>query len=87
RQFKRIMEELVLTTKSGYITLSKAKPAIEQLASENEEKQLSSYLHGTLDEIERRIIRTVLEEENMNQSKAAKRLNINRTTLWRKLKE
>lgn len=87
RQFKRIMEELVLTTKSGYITLSKAKTAIDQLASEHEEKQLSSYLHGTLDEIERRIIRTVLEEENMNQSKAAKRLNINRTTLWRKLKE
>nr|WP_180272909.1 sigma-54-dependent Fis family transcriptional regulator [Bacillus pumilus] len=87
QQFKRMMEELVLTTKSGYITLSQAKPAIDQLASENEEKQLSTYLHGTLDEIERLIIRTVLEEENMNQSKAAKRLNINRTTLWRKLKE
>ena len=87
RQFKRIIEELVLTTKSGYITLNKAKAAIDQLAFENEEKQLSSYLNGTLDEIERRIIKTVLEEENMNQSKAAKRLNINRTTLWRKLKE
>lgn len=87
RQFKRIIEELVLTTKSGYITLNQAKAAIDQLAFENEEKQLSSYLNGTLDEIERRIIKTVLEEENMNQSKAAKRLNINRTTLWRKLKE
>ncbi|WP_426501183.1 helix-turn-helix domain-containing protein [Bacillus safensis] len=67
--------------------MNKAKAAIDQLAFENEEKQLSSYLNGTLDEIERRIIKTVLEEENMNQSKAAKRLNINRTTLWRKLKE
>ncbi len=87
RQFKRIIEELVLTTKSGYITLNEAKAVMNQLAFENEEKQLSSYLNGTLDEIERRIIKTVLEEENMNQSKAAKRLNINRTTLWRKLKE
>ncbi|WP_250620894.1 hypothetical protein [Bacillus subtilis] len=68
RQFKRIIEELVLTTKSGYITLNEAKAVMNQLAFENEEKQLSSYLNGTLDEIERRIIKTVLEEENMNQS-------------------
>ncbi|BBP92209.1 hypothetical protein BsIDN1_58270 [Bacillus safensis] len=39
RQFKRIIEELVLTTKkSGYITLNRAKAAIDQLAFENEKK-------------------------------------------------
>lgn len=43
-------------------------------------------LNRSLDEIERDIIRYVLEEEGMNQSKAAKRLKINRTTLWRKVK-
>jgi len=42
-------------------------------------------LTGTLDEIERRIITRVLREENMNQSAAAKRLGIGRSTLWRKL--
>lgn len=40
----------------------------------------------TLDEIEKEIINHVLEEENFNQSAAAKRLGINRSTLWRKLK-
>lgn len=39
----------------------------------------------TLEEIERRIILAVLESENMNQSQAAKRLGIGRSTLWRKL--
>ncbi|WP_410512252.1 PrpR N-terminal domain-containing protein [Paenibacillus sp. BR2-3] len=44
-------------------------------------------LNQTLDEIERDIIRTVLEEEQMNQTRAAKRLGINRSTLWRKIKQ
>jgi transcriptional regulator, propionate catabolism operon regulatory protein len=44
-------------------------------------------LNQTLDEIERDIIITVLEEEQMNQTRAAKRLGINRSTLWRKIKQ
>ncbi|AIQ60339.1 sigma-54-dependent transcriptional regulator [Paenibacillus borealis] len=44
-------------------------------------------LYQPLENIEQDIIRTVLEQENMNQSLAAKRLGINRSTLWRKLKE
>lgn len=44
-------------------------------------------LNQTLDEIERDIIMAVLEEEQMNQTRAAKRLGINRSTLWRKIKQ
>ncbi|MGG1558091.1 PrpR N-terminal domain-containing protein [Geobacillus thermoleovorans] len=43
-------------------------------------------LHKPLAEIEKEIIWKVLQEEDMNQTKAAKRLGINRSTLWRKLK-
>ena len=35
--------------------------------------------------MEQEIIRQVLEEEGMNHSRAAKRLGISRSTLWRKL--
>ena len=42
-------------------------------------------LSKSLDEIEKDIIRLVLAEEGMNQSRAAKRLNIGRSTLWRRL--
>ncbi len=44
-------------------------------------------LDRTLDEINRDIIRAVLDETNGNQSAAAKRLGISRTTLWRFLKQ
>ena len=50
-------------------------------------KGQSALLQGSLEEIEQKIIEAVLEEENFNQTKAAKRLNINRSTLWRKLKK
>ena len=43
-------------------------------------------LDGPLSEITRSVIQAVLAEEGMNQSKAAKRLGISRSTLWRKLK-
>ena len=39
----------------------------------------------SLKEMEQEIIRQVLEEEGMNHSRAAKRLGISRSTLWRKL--
>ncbi|UUZ86476.1 helix-turn-helix domain-containing protein [Paenibacillus sp. P26] len=42
-------------------------------------------LSGGLEEIEERILWHVLQEEGMNQSKACKRLGINRSTLWRRL--
>jgi len=45
------------------------------------------FLQGTLEEIEKRIIDAVMEEEHYNQTKVAERLGINRTTLWRKLKQ
>ena len=41
----------------------------------------------TLDQLERRYILHVLEQEDGNQSKAAERLGIDRRTLYRKLKE
>jgi transcriptional regulator, propionate catabolism operon regulatory protein len=45
-----------------------------------------AFLQGTLEEIEKKIILAVMEEEDGNQTRVANRLNINRSTLWRKLK-
>lgn len=49
-------------------------------------EQLSLDKNDTLKDIEKKIIEQVLSEENFNQTKAANRLDINRATLWRKLK-
>jgi len=44
------------------------------------------HLTSTIEEIEKRIIKSVWIEEGMNQTSTAERLGINRSILWRKLK-
>lgn len=88
-QLKQVIEQLVLHSHSYYLekeevssfmTLLKQRMEVNDVASNQIE------VSGTLKEIEKQVITKVLEEEEMNQSKAAKRLGINRSTLWRKLK-
>lgn len=54
--------------------------------TQEQEGMICLDLSKTLDEMESEIIQRVLKEEGYNQSKTAKRLNVNRTTIWRKLK-
>ncbi|WP_340085175.1 PrpR N-terminal domain-containing protein [Siminovitchia sp. FSL H7-0308] len=86
-QLKRIIEKAFLLTDDFYI----ADETIEKvLANEKIEETeiINPVLHGhkTLDEINKEIIEKVLSDENYNQSRAAQRLGISRSTLWRKLK-
>lgn len=86
-QLEKVIRELSVTTTANYIELFHVKELTnkhEQM-SEVDAKRLP--LDGTLKEMEKRIIKQVLHEEGNNQSNAAKRLDINRSTLWRKLKE
>lgn len=76
----------VLAAEKGYI-ISK-ETVSRQLNRKQRPVQIEdSLLTGTLDQIEKRIIEAVMKEENQNQTKVSKRLGINRSTLWRKLKE
>ncbi len=82
-QLKQVVRELTLLSDGSYIEYSQ----VEQLLAQFENEEINELsLQGTLKEIEQQIIKTVLTEENHNQSKAANRLGINRSTLWRKLK-
>jgi transcriptional regulator with PAS, ATPase and Fis domain len=85
KELKALLKDAVLMEK-GYVI---EKELIESLLKQRglEDVNISSdFLIGTLEDIEKKIIEKVLEEEEYNQTKAAKRLNINRSTLWRKLK-
>lgn len=94
-QFKRILNELALVTSTPYISaehvaalLQKEKeqnfPANSLISATNGSYSLD--LTRSLDEIIQEIIHKVLVETGGNQSAAAKRLFISRTTLWRYLK-
>lgn len=90
-QFQRIFRELFSMSKGPYITVSDTQAVLQreqasitvQAKMENTREPLN--LNRTLDEIEREIVYRVLQEEGGNQSRAAKRLDISRTTLWRML--
>ncbi|WP_221568465.1 sigma-54-dependent transcriptional regulator [Alkalihalobacillus sp. TS-13] len=84
-ELKRFIKSLVLGEKGYVIESNHVKNAL-QIRRETSPKN-NLLLQGTLEEIEQRVIQKILEEEGFNQSKAAKRLGINRSTLWRKLKK
>ena len=77
------VSQMVASTDSYQITAAEVQLALtKQSTSFSPDYDLSE---GSLEEIEKKIITTVLKKEGMNQSAAAKRLNIGRSTLRRKL--
>lgn len=86
-QLKALLHAAVLEEK-GYVI---GKKLIQQHLEEQKVGEAiiadHDFLLGTLDEIEKRIIEQIMQEENHNQTRVAERLGINRSTLWRKLKQ
>jgi transcriptional regulator with PAS, ATPase and Fis domain len=83
-QLQRVLWQLVTLSESPYISASEV---VEILAAEGGPASVghSLNLNRPLDEITKDIAWTVLREEGMNRSKAARRLGISRSTLWRML--
>ncbi|AET58786.1 hypothetical protein HPL003_10125 [Paenibacillus terrae HPL-003] len=82
-QLRRIVHQCVMQTNTAYVEVRDLEA---ELYSADITYETGINLQGTLEEIEQDIIRKIFIEENENQTNTAKRLGINRTTLWRKLK-
>ncbi len=83
-QLRDIIRQLVITAGKSYISLSDVQSVLtDSIGHKDVSPDID--LSKTLAEIEMEIISRVLAEEDMNQSRAAKRLGIGRSTLWRKL--
>jgi transcriptional regulator with PAS, ATPase and Fis domain len=87
-QLKQVIEQLFLQSHTYYIEKEEVEALLERIELKEKKDDLFVQIDitGKLEDIEKQVIRKVLEEEGLNQSKAAKRLGINRSTLWRKLK-
>lgn len=83
-QLSKAVEQLITETNGYHIELESTKNLIQNL-KDSANNDVSISLAGTLEEIEKEVIKAVLKEENYNKSKTASRLGINRSTLWRKL--
>ncbi len=88
-QFRRVIGELAVTAEGQIITAESVRSLLKKeryvgafsTGAENAAAPLD--LNRTLDEISRDVAFRVLEETGGNQTAAAKRLGISRTTLWR----
>lgn len=87
KQLKRTVEQMCFISDGPFVKEEEVLNVIKGLEANNELTGISIDLTSkTLDQIINEIILHVMEEEDQNQSKVAKRLGINRSTLWRKLK-
>jgi DNA-binding NtrC family response regulator len=91
-QLKRVLTELVVLSGSPYISAEEVESALiveSELAGGDGQnftpQRRALDLEKSLENITGDIVRIVLNQENMNQSRAAKRLGISRSTLWRML--
>ena len=83
-QLKRVLRELVIGTDGNYITRKSVKECISNEIISSEEANVSNInLNQSLNDITYDVIRRVMKEEGMNQKKAADRLKVSRTTIWR----
>lgn len=88
RQLMRVLRQLVLTVQDGLIEEKELARALRSEAGETAAPALEDgMLKGTLEEINTRIIQTVLAQEGMSRTRTLQRLNISRSTLWRMLKK
>lgn len=90
-QLKRILRELALTTSTSYIQPQQVRQALstEVYCGEPSVSPVPNAMSftGSLEEIIKSIVRRTVDEMDGNQSAAAKRLQISRTTLWRYMKQ
>jgi transcriptional regulator with PAS, ATPase and Fis domain len=91
QQLKHVLEQMCIMCEGPFIEKGEVQLLVQKLQEEERVDQVEQtnvlQIHGkTLEEMEQEIIQTVLKQEDFNQSKAAKRLGINRSTLWRKIK-
>ena len=76
----------MIRCQSHYITEAEIREALEAENMQVSESLMTGSnidLTQTLDKINRDIVSKVLDEEGGNQSKAARRLGISRSTVWR----
>jgi propionate catabolism operon transcriptional regulator len=86
-ELKAYVKKLALIEKDYVIEKSTLLKVPVASPIPHEEGSVAIDKRDTLKAIEQKVIEQVLKEEEFNQTKAAKRLGINRATLWRKLKE
>ena len=92
-QFRRVIGELAVTAPGAIITADNVRQLLRKerhvgaFSPRAENAAVPLDLNRTMDEINQDVAHRVVEETGGNQTAAAKRLGISRTTLWRLLQK
>jgi DNA-binding NtrC family response regulator len=87
RELENVMERAVLLSKGERIGMEDLPQNVVSQGQKNRGAYASMSLKEALSDPEREIIRTALEANNWNRQETAKALQINRTTLYKKMKQ
>lgn len=85
KELKQVIAQLVLSSSKPYIGVDEVRTLLDTRIGKPSADAEVLELDGTLEDIEIRVMKRVLELENGNFSNTANRLGIGRSTLWRKL--
>jgi DNA-binding NtrC family response regulator len=86
RELENVMERAVLLSKGRFISAEDLPASITQARELSQEEYESMSLKELLAEPEKKIIRQALEAHHWNRQNTAEALQINRTTLFKKMK-
>ncbi len=84
RELENALEHAMVLSRGGAILGSHLPPELRRIEARREKKLRDVPMHS---DQEQNILREALRGAGWNRSKAARRLGIDRTTLWRKIKE
>jgi len=89
RELENILEHALIICQQDIIESRHLPLSLHEKAPQPEpsDSGISSDLRDSMEEEEKRRIYEVLRSHNWNRSRAARELNIDRTTLWRKMKK
>jgi transcriptional regulator with PAS, ATPase and Fis domain len=85
RHLENVIQKIVLLSEGKELSFGLVNDILSELNISNDSIGPDDFFHGTLEDINRKIIKKVLEQEGQNKSKTAKRLNITRATLLSKI--
>jgi transcriptional regulator, propionate catabolism operon regulatory protein len=92
RELRNVAERLAALSRGSVIGSEDVEGMLDQLPAKKDDvktvpRRETSFGHAESNDLNRSLILKVLEESNYHYGKAAAKLGISRTTLWRRLKE
>jgi DNA-binding NtrC family response regulator len=87
RELENVIERAVLLSKEKYVTPDDLPSAVKERQNQKQEEYKPMSLKEAMAEPEKNFIRRALEAHHWNRQETAKALQINRTTLFKKMKQ